>query len=111
MTDSPEATVRQFLGVWADPDREELASFLSDDAVWVDGPQGVRRGASAILDELGKQLAVSRGVAPEIATLVANGGTVMAVFAVEDGRITEMRETYDLQSILDQMNSAGPDTS
>jgi len=36
--------------------------------------------------------------------------TVMAVFEVEDGRITEMRETYDLQSILDQMNSAGPDT-
>ena len=35
--------------------------------------------------------------------------TVMAVFEVADGRITEMREAYDLQSVLDQMKAAGSD--
>jgi limonene-1,2-epoxide hydrolase len=125
LTDSPEATVRHFLASWGEPDSTELASFLSDDAVWVDGPQGVRRGAVAIVEELTKQLATSRGQPPEIATLVADDGTVMvewhggwtmgekwistsvmAVFEVADGRINEMRETYDLQSVLDQMKSA-----
>jgi limonene-1,2-epoxide hydrolase len=125
MPDSPEATVRQFLAAWAEPDADQLAGFLSDDAVWVDGPQGVRRGAKLIVDELVNQLAISRGEPPRISTLVADGGTVMvewhggwtmggtristtvmAVFEVEDGRIQQMREAYDLQSVLDQMATA-----
>jgi len=98
---------------------------LADDAVWVDGPQGVRRGAQAIVDELASQLAISRGEPPEIVTLLANGATVMvewhggwtmggtristtvmAVFEVTEGRIDQMRETYDLQSVLNQMKAA-----
>jgi limonene-1,2-epoxide hydrolase len=128
MTQAPEAVVRGFLAAWGEPARDALARFLSDDAVWVDGPQGVRRGADAILDELTRQLAVSRGEAPEPSTLVAGGGTVMvewhggwtmgdkwisttvmAVFEVADGRIKEMREVYDLQSVLDQMQAATGD--
>jgi limonene-1,2-epoxide hydrolase len=126
MTDSSEAIVRQFLAGWEDPDPDGLASFLSDDAVWVDGPQGVRRGAKEIVDVLTSQLAIGRGKAPEIATLVADGGTVMvewhggwtigakwisttvmAVFEIEDGRIKQMREAYDLQSVIEQMTAAG----
>jgi limonene-1,2-epoxide hydrolase len=60
-----------------------------------------------------------------ISTLVADGGTVMvewhggwtiggrwiattvmAVFEVVDGRIVQMREAYDLQSLLDQVQAA-----
>jgi limonene-1,2-epoxide hydrolase len=130
VSDSPELTVRRFLAAWKEPDAEELASFLSDDAVWVDGPQGVRRGAKAFVDELVKQLAVSSRTATpiEISTLVADGGTVMvecqhswtmggkpisttvmAVFEIANGRINQMREAYDLQSVLDQIDAAGYD--
>ena len=128
MSDSPGSTVRQFLAAWTEPDPDVLAGFLSDDAVWVDGPQGVRRGAPAIVEELASQLAACRGMTPEIATLVADGGTVMvewhggwtmggkristtvmAVFEVSEGRIDQMREAYDLQSVLDQMEAAGAD--
>jgi limonene-1,2-epoxide hydrolase len=124
-----ESIVRRFLAEWGQPRPDVLASFLSDDAVWVDGPQGVRHGARAIVEELTNQLEISRGVAPRITTLVAAGGTVMvewhggwtmaqtwiattvmAVFEVADGRITEMREVYDLQSVLDQMEAAGRET-
>ena len=130
MAHAPETIVRAFLAAWGEPDRVELAGFLSDDAVWVDGPQGVRRGVDAILDELTTQLAISRGEAPEISTLVADGGTVMvewhggwtmsgkwisttvmAVFEVVGGRIKEMRETYDLHSVLDQMRAATGDVT
>jgi limonene-1,2-epoxide hydrolase len=130
MTKAPAMIVRDFLAAWGEGDRGELARFLSDDAVWVDGPQGVRRGADEILDVLTAQLATSGGEAgrpgPEPSTLVADGGTVMvewhggwtmgdkwisttvmAVFEVADGRIKEMREVYDLQSLLDQMQDAG----
>lgn len=130
MTPTPESVVRDFLAEWSEPDRDRLAQFLSKDAVWFDGPQGVRRGASEVLDVLTEQLAVSAGVAPTLATLVVDGGTVMvewhggwmmngtwiattvmAVFEVEDGRIKEMREAYDLQSVLDQMQAASGDAS
>ena len=126
MSSSPESTVRRFLAAWAEPDQEELASFLTEEVVWVDGPQGVRRGAKAVVDELARQLSISRGKPPEIATLLADGGTVMvewhggwtmdgtwisttvmAVFEVEDGRIHQMREVYDLQSVRDQIEAAG----
>jgi limonene-1,2-epoxide hydrolase len=130
MIPTPESVVRDFLAAWSEPDRDRLARFLSDDAVWVDGPQGIRRGANEILDVLTGQLAVGGGVAPTIATLVADGGTVMvewhggliingtripttvmAVFEVEDEYIKEMREAYDLQSLLDQMQAATGDAS
>jgi limonene-1,2-epoxide hydrolase len=125
MAHTPESIVRGFLGAWPEADRDVLGPFLTDDAVWVDGPQGVRRGATEFLDVLTAQLAIGRGPAPAISTLVADAGTVMvewhggwtmngtwisttvmAVFEVEDGRIREMREAYDLQSVLDQMQAA-----
>jgi ketosteroid isomerase-like protein len=62
----------------ADPKADELANFFNDDAVWVDGPQGLRRGSNAIVDELTKQLAISHSMTMEVITLVADGGTVMA---------------------------------
>jgi limonene-1,2-epoxide hydrolase len=127
VSDSPESVVRKFLTAWANPKADELADFLADDAVWVDGAQGVRRGAKAILDELTKQLAIARGQTIEVITLVADGGivmvewhggwtmggkpiscAVMAAFEIDgNGRINQWRESYDLKSITDQIETAG----
>ncbi|MBV9950936.1 MAG: nuclear transport factor 2 family protein [Acidimicrobiia bacterium] len=126
MSDSPEAVVRRFLAAWAHPDASELGGFFDDDAVWVDGPQGVRHGAAAIVTELTSQLTIGGGGSPEIDTLLADDGIVMvewrgelrvngqiiptrvmAVFELDAaGRITQMRECYDLQSLLNQIAAA-----
>jgi limonene-1,2-epoxide hydrolase len=127
MDQSPESVVRQFLAAWPNPDADELAQFLSDDAVWVDGPQEIKRGKKEIVEVLVQQLAVSRGSRMEVSTLLADGGTVMvewhgqwttngkpinatvmAVFEVNaNGQITQMREAYDLKSVMDQLTAAG----
>lgn len=127
MSDSPESVVRKFLEAWTDPKADELRRFLNDDAVWVDGPQGVRRGAKVIVDELTRQLAVGRDHTVVVDALVADGTTVMvewhggftlggksistkvmAAFEIDaNGRINQMRETYDLKSVIDQIEAAG----
>lgn len=119
--------MREFLAAWSHPKAEVLRAFLSDDAVWVDGPQGVRRGASVIIDELTRQLSLGRDHTLVIDTLVADGpivmvewhgsftlggkaisSRVMVAFEVDaNGQINQMRETYDLKSVLDQIESAG----
>jgi limonene-1,2-epoxide hydrolase len=77
MNDSPESVVRKFFAAWADPKPDELRSFFHDVAVWVDGPQGVRRGADAIKSELATQLNAVGGVRVEVKSLVSQGTTVM----------------------------------
>lgn len=97
-------------------------------AEWVDGPQGVRKGADAIKTELAAQLTAVGGVRVEVQTLVADGpivmveqishstirgnpiaSVVMAVFEFEaDGRIWQWREAYDLKSAMDQIKAAVP---
>ena len=115
--------MRGFLSSWSDPQADRLASFLADDAIWIDGPNGVHTGASAIVEELMKQLTIPSDRWMEIDTLLAGAGTVMvewhgglsigeaaiatkvmAVFEVDaDGRITQMREYFDMKSLTDQM--------
>jgi limonene-1,2-epoxide hydrolase len=126
VTDSPESVVRRFFAAWSNPKPEELGSFFIDEAQWVDGPQGVRRGATAIQRELFAQLTAVGGVTVELNTMVSAGQTVMveqvhrstirgtpvssvvmAVFELDDvGRIQHWRETYDLKSALDQIEAA-----
>jgi limonene-1,2-epoxide hydrolase len=126
MSDSPESVVRKFFAAWLDPKPDELGSFFHDAAVWVDGPQGVRRGVDAIKSELAAQLKVTRGVNVDVKTLVTEGSTVMveqvsnssirgnpisavvmAVFELDaDGRITQWREAYELKSVTDQLDAA-----
>jgi uncharacterized protein (TIGR02246 family) len=126
MSDSPQSVVRRFFAAWAEPDADELASFFHDDAEWHDGPQGVRRGAEAIRDELTSQLTAVGGVAVEVRTMLSAGdivmveqvstftvndtpiaAVVMAVFEFDtDGRILQWREAYDLESTLNQIAAA-----
>jgi limonene-1,2-epoxide hydrolase len=86
----------------------------------------VRHGATAVVSELAAQLAVTKGTAVEIKTLLSEGATVMveeistftisgssisavvmAVFEFDPtGRITRWREAYDLKSLTDQIEAA-----
>ena len=122
-----ESVVRDFLGSWSDPDADVLASYLAEDAVWVDGPNGVHSGAPAIVHELMNQLTIPSESWMEIDTLLADDGTVMvewhgaltigpaavdtkvmAVFEVDpNGRITQMRESFDMRSLVDQITAGG----
>jgi limonene-1,2-epoxide hydrolase len=126
---SAEASVRSFLASWSEPNEDELASYLADDAVWVDGPNGVHRGAPAIVRELMRQLTIPRDNWMEIDTLLASDDTVMvewhggmkigsasvstnvmAVFEVDaSGRITQMRESFDMKSLVDQFAPQTPE--
>lgn len=125
MRDSSELVLR-FFAAWAEPDAEEIRTFFHDDAVWVDGPQGVRRGAAAIATEVAEQLKAVGGVKVDVTAMVGDGRTVMveqvsrarvgdtpvstvvmAVFEFDaDGRITQWREAYDLKSMTDQIEAA-----
>ncbi|CAM3209005.1 hypothetical protein BST27_21210 [Mycobacterium intermedium] len=126
MSDTPESLVRNFLAAWVDPKPEELGSFFDNGAVWVDGPQGVRRGADAIAAELTSQLKAVGGTTVDVKTLISDGrvvmveqvsnstvrgkpisSVVMAVFEFNaDGRIVQWREAYDLKSAVDQIKAA-----
>ena len=126
MSDSPESVVRKFFAAWAQPNADELGGFFSDDAVWVDGPQGVREGAEAIKTEIASQLQAVGGVRVDVRTLLNEGRTVMveqvsnstvkgrpiaspvmAVFEFDaDGRIVQWREAYDLKATMDQIRAA-----
>ena len=126
MSDSPESLVRKYLAAWADPKPDELGSFFRENAVWVDGPQGVRRGADAITAEITSQLTAVGGVTVEVKSLLSDGrivmleqvsnssiggnpisSVVMAVFEFDaDGRIAQWREAYDLKFVMDQIEAA-----
>jgi limonene-1,2-epoxide hydrolase len=77
MSDSPESVVWKFFAAWADPQAGRTGQFFDDGAVWVDGPQGVRRGVDAIKSELAAQLAVSGSVIVDVKSLVTDGETVL----------------------------------
>src|SRR5262249_47602185 len=126
MHDSPESLVRDFLAAWTDASADRLGQFFDDDAVWVDGPQGVRRGAKEIVDVLARQLSTGPGMTNEVVALVASDATVMvewrgrwtmggkpisthvmAVFEIDaNGRIKQWRECYDRKSVVDQIKAA-----
>ena len=127
MSESAETVVRNYLAAWKRSDLDELVSFISDDAVFTDGPRGVHHGIDAIRAELGTMVKVVPSTSVDIKKLVASGGTVMvervdsfklggkpfdlevaAVFDVDDnGRIKRWRDYYDLKSLEDRITSAG----
>jgi len=127
MSESAETVVRKYLAAWKRSDLDELVSFISDDAVFTDGPRGVHHGIDAIRAELGVMVKVVPSTSVDIKKLVASGGTVMvervdnfklggkpfdlevaAVFDVDDnGRIKRWRDYYDLKSLEDRIASAG----
>ena len=128
MSDSAETVVRNFLAAWKRSDLDELAGFISDDAVYTDGPRGTHSGIDAIKAELQSMVKLVPSTIIDVKTLVANGDTVFtervdnfevqgksfglevaAVFTVDDeSRITYWREYYDLESMLNRISAALP---
>ena len=125
VSDSTESVVRNFLAAWKRSDIDELVSFISDDAVYTDGPRGTHHGIDVIKAELQSMVKMVPSTIIDVTTLVANGDTVMtervdtfevqgksfglelaAVFKVENGRITYWREYYDLESMLSRISAA-----
>jgi limonene-1,2-epoxide hydrolase len=123
---SAEQVVRQFLAALKQSDVDELVSFFSDDAVWTDGPRGTYRGVTAIRAEIESQVQLVPSLVVEVNNLVATGGTVMVErvdtfetqgksFGLEvvgvleidgGGRITRLRDYYDLNSLMDRVAAA-----
>ncbi len=98
MSDSAETVVRNFLAAWKRSDLDELVSFISDDAVYTDGPRGTHRGFDAIKAELQSMVKMVPSTVIDVETLVANGNTV----------ITERIDNfdYDLESMLNRIAAA-----
>ena len=129
MSDSAELVVRNFLAAWKRSDVDELVSFISDDAVYTDGPRGTHHGIDAIKTELQSFVKAAPSTIVDVKTLVSDGGTVMlervdnfeiqgkpfglevaGVFEVDGNwRINRWRDYYDLKSIQDRIADAlGP---
>ncbi|HEX3286967.1 MAG TPA: nuclear transport factor 2 family protein [Mycobacterium sp.] len=77
MGDSPKDLTCRFFDAWVNPNVEELGSFFAQDAVWVDGPQGVRHGAHSIAAEITAQLTAVGGVTVDLVSQLSAGRTVM----------------------------------
>jgi limonene-1,2-epoxide hydrolase len=125
---SPEAVVKDFLAAWGHPDADRLAGFFRDDAVYVDGPGNVHRGADAIRKEFERQLVLGgQGVEIEVKRAAGNGRVVMIErvdrFAIggqtfeleavgvyeidDDGQIGLFRDYYDQAALARQLEAAG----
>ena len=52
MGESAESVVRTYLAAMERSDADELASYFSDDAVFIDGPRGTHVGIDAIRTEI-----------------------------------------------------------
>lgn len=126
MSEAPEQVVREFLTALKRSDVSELVSFFSADAVWTDGPRGTYRGVDAIRTEIESQVQLVPSLTVEVRNLVANDGLVMVervdtfetqgksfdldvvgVFEIDgDGKITRLRDYYDLNSLMDRVAAA-----
>jgi limonene-1,2-epoxide hydrolase len=126
MSDSPENVVRKFLACFLAAQVDDVIGFLSDDAVYIDGPRGVHKGIDAIRTELQSQFAMVSYTVVDSKVLAASGGTVLteridsceiagknvsfelvSVFDVDsEGRIRRWRDYYDLPTFVEQMTAA-----
>lgn len=126
MSETPESVVRRFLAGGDSVNPEEQAAFFAEDGIFIDGPRGEIRGAQAIRDEFQNMATMLANLSNDIKMLVTDGNCVMverveavevqghpceiasvAVFEFDDERrITRLRDYYDLQSVMEQLNVA-----
>jgi len=122
MSESAESVIRKYLAAMEQSDADELASYFSDDAVFIDGPRGTHEGIDAIRAEM-QSMAMLSSFSVELKAIAANGNTVMtervdtfgiqgklfdlevaAVIEVDgDNRIKRWRDYYDLRSLEERM--------
>ena len=126
MDDAAASLVREFMDTWADRDGDGFGTFLSDDAVWVNGPRGVHRGVDEIKATFTGNLANTPFYGVDVVALVSDGNTVLVervdhfevgghpiamelvgVFEFDDaGRIKRWRDYYDLRSTEEEIKAA-----
>jgi limonene-1,2-epoxide hydrolase len=127
MTDRAERAVRNLIESWSDRDQADVGAFLSDDAVFHNGPRGIYHGRDTVRALFQRNLATPTWFGVDIHKVVSDGHTVMVertdkmvldgkqigmelvgVFDVDDeGRITRWREYYDFQSFQEDLAAAG----
>jgi limonene-1,2-epoxide hydrolase len=127
MTDRAEQAVRNLIESWSDRDQADVGAFLSEDAVFHNGPRGSYHGRDTVTALFKRNLALPSWFGVDIHRIVSDGHTVMVertdkmvldgtsigmelvgVFDVDDeGRITRWREYYDFRSFQEELAAAG----
>lgn len=131
MTDAPDSVVRKFFACFPRSDVDELVSFFSEDAIYIDGPRGVHRGVDAIKAEFQVTVGMVPSTTVTIGSLAVSGQTVLVervdTFEIEGkpigmevmgaldvdsgGRITRWRDYYDLPTLVEQVTVATTSSS
>ena len=128
MADPAETVVRKLMDAWSTCDGEVIGQFLSDDAVFHNGPRGLHVGKEEVTTTFTGNMSICTNFHVDLNAIVSNGRTVMVertdkfeingkplgvecvgVFDVNDeGLITRWREYYDLRSFEElQLKPAG----
>jgi limonene-1,2-epoxide hydrolase len=126
-----ESAVRAFLAAWNDDGGKRLGDFFADDAVMQMMPRDPIAGRNAIAEELTNQAGWASDFDLRVLTLASTGNTVLAerldrfvmggktievpvvgVFEVDGaGKFTAWRDYFDWNRMMEQVESAGIDTS
>ena len=120
-----EVIVREFIAAWANLDPVQLASYFTEDGVYHNMPSNPIRGRANIQAFIAGFIRPWQATEWEILSLVAEGDTVIAervdktvvanqpvdlpvvgVFIMEDGKIREWRDYFDLNTYMEQLNAA-----
>ncbi len=116
-------TVRDFCIAWSRLDLDELMRYFLDDAVYQNMPGPAARGESAIRKTIAAFLSGWDATEWEIANIAAEGHVVfveridrttaggkhvalpvVGVFRIEDGKIAEWRDYFDLSTYTRAMS-------
>jgi limonene-1,2-epoxide hydrolase len=125
VSETPESVARRFLAGWETANPDELAAFVAEDGVFIDGPSGEYQGVQAIRDRFQYLASIFPSPTIHIKAAVANGNCVIvervdavevqghsfeipaaAVFEFDDEcRIKQWRDYYDLHSIIEHFSA------
>jgi limonene-1,2-epoxide hydrolase len=116
------AFVAAFIAAWPDGDAATVASFFSEDAVYVNGPMEPVKGREAIQATMAAFMGMGGQAGVDIVHIVADGPIVMTervdhstqgaktislpvmgIFEVQDGVITAWRDYFDLNQFTSQL--------
>lgn len=119
-----ERIIREFIAAWSRLDADELAAFFTEDGVYYNipvQPVGGRDNVRKFIAEFSSTWTETHW---DIRTIVASGDVVIAerldrtrtragdvdlpcvgVFEMQDGKIREWRDYFDLGTYMNAMNS------
>jgi limonene-1,2-epoxide hydrolase len=120
-----ETIIREFLAAWSNLDPVELAAYFTEDGVYHNMPSDPVSGRENIQNFIAGFIRPWQETEWEILSLVAEGNTVIAervdktvvanqpvdlpvvgVFILDNGKIKEWRDYFDLNTYMQQLNEA-----